>query len=417
MTPEDAVSCSLPGELSVDDAVQLIHATLQQRALPVIERPLDEALGSVLAESLQAPLDLPAFDNAAMDGYAFAAADLPGAGPYELPLDGRTLAGDNVDELLPGHARRITTGAPVPAGADTVIVQERVRTGEQAIEFDALPRLGMHIRRAGEDLARGAPVFAQGTRLGPLQVALLAALGMPTVRVHRRPRVAVISTGDELIEPGAQRRGGQIYDSNRFLLLTLLGRLGADVVLASTCGDKREALLKQLETACSVADLVVTSGGVSVGDADLLPGLVAQIGKVHFHKLKLKPGRPVLYADLDGTPLFGLPGNPVSVLVTCLKLVRPALELLSGEQARGALQMAALLEEHLDKPHDRLEFMRGRMTQAGSGKLWVRPVRGQGSHQLASLREADCLIVVPEGPQSYAAGDTITVEPLLPMLS
>ncbi|MCB1627423.1 MAG: molybdopterin molybdotransferase MoeA [Xanthomonadales bacterium] len=404
-------------DLSLDDALQLIRTTLQQRALPVVERPLGEALGCVLAETLLAPLNLPPFDNSAMDGYALAAAELPATGPYDLPLDGRTLAGDSADELLPGHARRITTGAPLPAGADTVIVQERVRLDDDVIRFEQLPPLGANIRRAGEDLSEGTEVLQQGTRLGPLQIGLLAALGQATVSVHRRPRVAILSTGDELIEPGAQRRGGQIYDSNRFLLLGLLARLGADVVMATNCGDQREALLKQLEVARGMADLVVTSGGVSVGDADLLPELVGQMGQVHFHRLNLKPGRPVLYADLSGTPLFGLPGNPVSVLVTSLKLVRPAIELLGGERVRGALQMAAQLEEALDKPHHRLEFLRGRMTQGASGKLWVRPVRGQGSHQLASLRDADCLIVVPEGPQSYAAGDTITVEPLLPMLS
>jgi molybdopterin molybdotransferase len=187
--------------------------------------------------------------------------------------------------------------------------------------------------------------------------------------------------------------------------------------MATTCGDTRAGLAKALESACSVADLVITSGGVSVGDADLLPELVASIGKIHFHRINLKPGRPVLYGEIAGTPLFGLPGNPVSVLVTCLKLVKPALDLLAGARVRMPLQMAAQLETALDKPHHRLEFQRGRMVQAASGKLWVRPVGGQGSHQLASLRDADCLLVLPEGPQSYAVGDSINVEPLLSLLA
>lgn len=404
-------------DLNLDDALQMLRATLQQRALSPITRALDEALGSVLSEDILAPLDLPAFDNSAMDGYAFAAAELPASGPYQLPLDGRTLAGDAADELLPGHARRITTGAPIPIGADCVIVQERVQLEEQMISFDRLPALGANLRRQGEDLQRDSLVLEQGSRLGPLQIGLLAALGMPTIPVHRIPKVAILSTGDELIEPGAQRRSGQIYDSNRYLLLSLLDRLGADVVMASTCGDSREKLAKALESACSVADLVITTGGVSIGDADLLPELVASIGTIHFHKLNLKPGRPVLYGEIAGTPLFGLPGNPVSVLVTCVKLVKPALDLLSGARVRLPLQLAAQLETPLDKPHSRLEFQRGRMVQAASGKLWVRPIGGQGSHQLASLRDADCLLVLPEGPQSYAVGDSIMVEPLLSLLA
>ena len=404
-------------DLSLEDALDRLRDTLQSRVLLAGPLALDEALGGVLADDLRAPIDLPPFDNSAMDGYAYAGAELTPTGGHQLPLDGRTLAGETADHLLPGHARRITTGAPMPLGADSVIVQEQVLLDDQTICFDQLPVLGSNIRRQGEDLQRDALVFAQGTRLGPLQIGLLAALGMATVQVHRKPRVAIISTGDELIEPGAQRRGGQIYDSNRFLLVSLLNRLGADVVMATTCGDRRDRLLRTLEAATSVSDLVITSGGVSVGDADLLPELVASVGTIHFHGLNLKPGRPVLYGEIDGTPLFGLPGNPVSVLVTCLKLVRPALDLLAGTPIRPPLQMAAQLETPLDKRHDRREYQRGRMIQGASGKLWVRPISGQGSHQLASLREADCLIVLPDGPQSYAAGDTITVEPLLSLLT
>ncbi len=404
-------------DLSLEDALDRLRDTLQSRVLLAGPLALDEALGGVLADDLRAPIDLPPFDNSAMDGYAYAGAELTPTGGHQLPLDGRTLAGETADHLLPGHARRITTGAPMPLGADSVIVQEQVLLDDQSICFDQLPVLGSNIRRQGEDLQRDALVFAQGTRLGPLQIGLLAALGMATVQVHRKPRVAIISTGDELIEPGAQRRGGQIYDSNRFLLVSLLNRLGADVVMATTCGDRRDRLLRTLEAATSVSDLVITSGGVSVGDADLLPELVASVGTIHFHGLNLKPGRPVLYGEIDGTPLFGLPGNPVSVLVTCLKLVRPALDLLAGTPIRPPLQMAAQLETPLNKRHDRREYQRGRMIQGASGKLWVRPISGQGSHQLASLREADCLIVLPDGPQSYAAGDTITVEPLLSLLT
>jgi molybdopterin molybdotransferase len=404
-------------DLNLEDALDRLRDTLQSRALLAGPLALDEALGGVLAVDLRAPIDLPPFDNSAMDGYAYAGAELTSTGGHQLPLDGRTLAGETADHLLPGHARRITTGAPLPLGADSVIVQEQVLLDDQSICFDQLPPLGSNIRRQGEDLQRDALVFTQGTRLGPLQIGLLAALGMATVQVHRKPRVAIISTGDELIEPGAQRRGGQIYDSNRFLLVSLLNRLGADVVMATTCGDRRDRLLRTLEGATSVSDLVITSGGVSVGDADLLPELVASVGTIHFHGLNLKPGRPVLYGEIDGIPLFGLPGNPVSVLVTCLKLVRPALDLLAGAPIRAPLQMAAQLETPLDKRHNRREYQRGRMIQGASGKLWVRPISGQGSHQLASLREADCLIVLPDGPQSYAAGDTITVEPLLSLLS
>jgi len=187
-------------------------------------------------------------------------------------------------------------------------------------------------------------------------------------------------------------------------------------VLASTCGDDREALLRALDAATSVADIVVTSGGVSVGDADLLPELIAQLGEVHFHKLALKPGRPVLFGTVNETPILALPGNPVSVMVTCLQLVAPALDHLSGAQARRPLRISAQLDGRVSKSHPRLEFQRGQLIQSSSGKFWVSPVARQGSHQLAALRDADCFLVLPEGPQSYADGDSVLVEPLIQYL-
>ncbi len=412
---------SSPTDLTLAQAKVILEAKLSGHAGPPVELALDEAAGTVLAEALVAPIDLPPFANSAMDGYAINTADLDGNPPYRLPLDGATLAGAAPAPLRKGHARRITTGAAMPSGADAVILQEWVKRedepgGHGYIAFDRETEPGQFVREAGGDLRQGEALLPLSTRLGPLQLALAANVGIARLKVRPRPKVAVVSTGDELVEPGRTRGEGKIYDSNRYLLAELAEQLGGDVVYASTCGDDRAALLRMLESATSVADLVVTSGGVSVGDADLLPELVASLGEVHFHKIALKPGRPALFGSVNQTPILALPGNPVSVMVTCLQLLAPALDHLSGAQARVPLRMTAQLDGRIDKSHPRLEFQRGRLNQSASGKLWVTPIAGQGSHQLAALRDADCFVLLPEGPQSFSHGDSVFVEPLIQYL-
>ena len=402
-----------PADLTLAQARILLEAKLSGRAGGPVDMALDQAAGTSLAEALYAPGDLPPFDNSAMDGYALNTADLRGDPPYRLPLDGTTLAGEAPPPLTPGHARRITTGAALPLQANTVIIQEWVQRDGEEIQFERSVAAGNCIRAAGIDVGQGDLLLPLSTRLGALQLALAANVGVARLKVRPRPTVAVLSTGSELVEPGRTRSPGKIYDSNRYLLAELAEQLGGDVVYANTCGDDRSALIRALESATSVADIVVTSGGVSVGDADLLPGLIAQLGEVYFHKLALKPGRPVLFGELNQTPILALPGNPVSVLVTCLQLLAPALDHLSGALVRQPLRMSAQLDGKVSKAHSRLEFQRGRINQSASGKLWVSPVAGQGSHQLAALRDADCFLVLPEGPQSYAHGDSVFVEPLI----
>ena len=373
---------------------------------------VDAALGRVPAQEIIAPMSLPPFDASAMDGYAVCARELGGDGPKRLLVAGQSLAGHPARETAgAGKAIRIFTGAPMPAGADSVVLQEDVTAAEAAIEFDESPSVGQHVRPAGNDIAKGDAICRAGRRLTPYDLAWLAACGIGTVRVGRRVRVVLLSTGDELAEPGVPLGEAQIYDSNRFAMTRLLEGRGSDIIDLGCIPDEPDRIRSALEEAADVGDIIVTSGGVSVGDADYVRDLVAELGSIDFWRIALKPGKPLAVGDIRGTPFFGLPGNPVSTIVTCLLFVAPAIDLLAGATPCPSLTVPAILAEQVPHAPGRREYMRGIATNE-EGVLRVAINGNQGSNRLATFSGANCLVLVPADAANLPAGETVQILPL-----
>ncbi|MEQ8663388.1 MAG: molybdopterin molybdotransferase MoeA, partial [Gammaproteobacteria bacterium] len=331
---------------------------------------LRAALGRVLAASIDSPHDVPQHTNSAMDGYAVRAADLPASGTIRLTVIGEAFAGKPFDGTLgAGGAVRIMTGAAVPDGADTVVMQEHVERAGDVIELDGAHKRGQNVRAAGEDLRRGARVLERGHRLGPAELGLVASLGIGEVSVCRRVRVAYFSTGDELRSIGEPLGRGEIYDSNRYTLHGMLHELGAEVIDMGVVRDRREAVEAALREAARLADVVITSGGVSVGEADYIKDVLAAIGEVRFWKVAMKPGRPLAFGTIGDARFFGLPGNPVSVMVTFDQFVAPALRQMSGARQQVTLTIRARTTGRLKKRPGRMEFQRGVLARDADGEL------------------------------------------------
>jgi molybdopterin molybdotransferase len=364
------------------------------------EVPLDRALGRVLAEPARALSDVPPADNSAMDGYAFCRADLDAAG-NSLPISARIHAGHAPEALVTGTAARIFTGACVPAGADTVVMQEHCREADGRVSVDPAPALGANIRRAGEDLKAGAEMLAAGRRLAPQDLGLLASTGMDRVMVSRPVRVVVLSTGDELVRPGIALRAGQIYNSNATVLDGLLTRLGCEVIAIEHVPDTAAATRAALEQASAQADLVVSSGGVSVGDADHVKNTVAELGRLDLWKIAVKPGKPLAFGQIDRTPFLGLPGNPVAVFVTFCLFAAPLIRRMQGrsDDLPEPIGLPAGFER--DKPGKREEYLRVRIE---SGRLVSYP--HQGSGVLSSVVWAHGLARIPIDAK-VAPGETV----------
>jgi len=398
--------------LSLDDARARILAQLAPVAL-LEQVPLRAALGRILGAGVTARLDVPAHTNSAMDGYAVRAADLPAAGEAALHLVGESFAGHPfAGEVGPGQCARIMTGAVLPRGTDTVVMQEDVVAAGAQVRVGAGHRRGQHVRHAGEDLAAGATVLAAGRRVGAADLGLLASIGVAEVTVRRRLRVAFFSTGDELRSVGEPLGEGDIYDSNRYTLYGLLTRFGAEVFDLGVVRDEPAALREAFAHAGAAADVVLTSGGVSVGAADHVRDVLAEVGEVDFWKINMKPGKPVAFGRLRaGATFFGLPGNPVSAMVTFLQVVRPVLEHLAGAEARPPLVLTARAGEALAKGGNRREFQRGLLSNGDDGELVVRAAAPQGSGILRSMSFANCFIVLPEEGGPVAVGDRVRVEP------
>ena len=371
--------------------------------------PLPEALGRVLAEDIASPLAVPPFDNSAMDGYAVRLADLATGTP--LIMAGKAFAGQPYQGEWPaGHCVRIMTGAPVPAGTDAVVMQEETQADGDRITFLCEPTTGQNIRLAGSDIGQGACVLHAGTRLTPREMPLLASLGVASVAVRRPLRVAIFSTGDELKPVGTPLAHGDIYDSNRYGVRAMLARLGCDCLDLGIIPDDPARLRAAFIKADSEADVLITTGGVSVGEADFTKQLLDELGEIGFWKLAIKPGKPFAFGRLPRAWFFGLPGNPVSAMVTFDQLVQPALAKLAGQRFERPLQLQAVAAEPLKKSPGRLDFQRGILSLGPNG-LEVRSTGSQDSAVFSSLSRANCYIVLERERGKVAAGETVTVEP------
>jgi molybdopterin molybdotransferase len=402
-----------PNSLPVDRARAFIREFLTP--VTTVERlHVRAALDRVLAADITSPLDVPGHDNSAMDGWAVRFADVQPAAPTPLRRIGTSYAGRPFEgELGAGETVRIFTGAVMPRGADTVVMQERARETQDGavVAPGAVTKAGQNRRFAGEDLARGALVFARGQPLRPAEIGMLASLGINEVGVYRRLRVAFFSTGDELRSIGQPLRAGEIYDSNRYTLYGMLMRLGCETLDLGVVPDVPEQLEAAFHEAASVADVVITSGGVSVGEADFVKDLLARLGEVLFWKIALKPGRPLAYGRIGEAHFFGLPGNPVSVMVTFYEFVRDALLVLQGRTGVVPPPLfKATLAAPIRKAPGRTEFQRGILSPVEGGGWQVRTTGDQGSGILSSMSRANCFIVLPAETGNVEPGTPVDVQ-------
>lgn len=369
-------------------------------------------LGRVLAADVVSPLNVPAHDNSAMDGYAVRFADLNSNGEVTVKVAGSAFAGAPYQGTLkPGECVRIMTGGVVPAGADTIVMQEHVKAAGDRVTIGTGHKKGQNLRRAGEDLAAGQVTLRCGTELRPAEIGLVASLGIGEVTVYRRLRVAFFSTGDELISIGTVPKEGQIYDSNRYTIHGMLRRLGCEIIDMGVVRDDPRLLEHAFRQAAAAADVVITSGGVSVGEADFVKDLLDKLGEVVFWKIAMKPGRPLAYGKIAGAHFFGLPGNPVSVMVTFYQFVRDALLRLSGRHPVPALPTFKVpCTSSLKKAPGRTEFQRGILSQDTAGAWSVRVTGEQGSGILRSMSEANCFIILPTEQGNVSAGTLVDVQ-------
>lgn len=396
--------------ISVQEAQNRVLAQISEPLPPEI-LPLTSALGRVLAEDVHAPFDVPPTDNSAVDGYAVASADIPPSGTRRLAVVGDLPAGAVFRGTLPrGQALRIMTGAPMPSGADTVYPQEVVAADEAGgVQIGPLDT-GANVRCRGEDVTCGARVVAAGAPLRPQDIGVLASLGQCLVGVHQRPRVALLSTGDEVVEPGSPRRPGQIYDANRFTLRGSVEQSGGEVLDLGIVPDRPDELRERLLEGAAAGDVVITSGGVSVGIYDLVKAVLSEIGGVDFWQVAMQPGRPLAFGRIGTTHFFGLPGNPVASMLTFLLFVRPTLFKLAGRRRLLPETWPARAAEAMRKRPGRREFKRGILTLRAGG--WeVRTTGPQGSGILTSMVAGNCLIVLEEERGDVAPGEPVTVEP------
>ena len=398
-----------PTRIDFAAAAEIIRDVAGNRMLKAERVPVTRASGRVLAEDITSSMALPPFDNSRMDGFAFAHASVSKHDATLLRLVGEQFAGRlQALQVGAGECVRITTGAPLPSGTDTVAIKEDCVAEDGVVRVPAGIAPGADVRRLGEDVAAGVRVLEEGGVLTPARVSLAAALGVASLAVTQRPTVAVFTTGDELVEPGLPLMPGQIYNSNRDLLMGLLRAEGLEPTAWPTLPDDPERMTTLLTDAASAFDVVITCGGVSAGEKDHLPGLLAAHGRIHFWKVRMKPGMPVLFGEMDRALFLGLPGNPVSVLATFLTLGR---EVLDGSQRRREARphWKAALGAPWRKSHERLEFLRGWLDSAPDGRLQVTPNGADASHQLRAAADSNALIVLPAGVRDYRVGDVVDV--------
>jgi len=413
-TPTDC--CADPGQklLSVEQGRKRILA-----AVPVIaaaeQLHLRAALHRILCEPVVSRLDVPPFANSAMDGYAVRSQDCPDSQPVVLKIVGSSFAGAPfAGQVGTGQCVRIMTGALLPEGADAVLMQEQVSRDAEQIRFEKrIVKSGQNVRYAGEDTRCGDTVLHAGHRLGAAELGLLASVGVAEVRVTRRLRVAFFSTGDELASIGTPLGSGQIYDSNRYALFGMLSRPEIECYDLGVIPDRRDAVRTAFQEASALADLVLTSGGVSVGEADYVTETLGELGEINFWRMAMKPGKPLAFGQLGKAVFFGLPGNPVSVMATFYQFVLPAIRKMTGEHAREPLLIQARSTHTLKKAPGRMEFQRGILEPGTDGQWHVSATGVQGSHVLSSMSKANCFILLPADGAGATEGDLVTVQPFL----
>lgn len=371
---------------------------------------LRQAVGRIVAEPVASTIDLPLCDNSAMDGYAVRYADLEYC--ESLELIGKSFAGKPFEgTVAPGTCVRIMTGASVPAGADTVVMQEQAESTQGKVRITGQVHPGDHIRRRGEDIREGDTLVASGSRITIPHIALMAAAGIDSVTVRRRPKIALFSTGDELQQPGEPLAAGEIYDSNRVALAAALSEMDMEILDLGALPDSQTLIEHALEQAAREADAIITSGGVSVGDADYTRKVLEEKGEISFWKVAIKPGKPFAFGHLNRKPFFGVPGNPVSALVTFYQLVVPALNLLKGIAEPPPASFQAKLLKPINKKPGRTDYQRGLFRNDDEQGLVVEPVGIQGSHILSGFATANCFIVLESPAESADPGDVVNIEP------
>jgi len=393
--------------MAVDEAVGLIAARVT-RIEEVETVTLAEADGRILAHDIAAPLPLPPFTNSAVDGYAVASRDLPKREAEAFPVLGRVQAGASPEDVIKArHAVRIFTGAPMPAGADTVFMQEDVRLEGGKVVLPAGLKPGANVRPAGEDIPLGHAALRAGQRLRPQDVALVAAFGLTRIDVRRRIRVAVFSTGNELVSPGEARAAPQLFDSNRFMLMAMLRRLGCEVGDLGIFSDEPNALASALKRVAGQHDLLLTTGGVSTGEEDHVKAAVESAGKLVLWRMAIKPGRPVAMGIIGGTPFIGLPGNPVASFVTFVHVVRPTILALSGARQEKLTPMPVRAAFSYKKKISRREYVRVSLREGADGVLEAIKFPREGAGLLSSLSDTDGLAELGEDVTQVSPGETI----------
>ncbi|ENO1231678.1 bifunctional molybdopterin-guanine dinucleotide biosynthesis adaptor protein MobB/molybdopterin molybdotransferase MoeA [Vibrio alginolyticus] len=372
---------------------------------------IENAYGRVLAEHIISPVNVPQYTNSAMDGYAIRGDDVERES-YQVVAE--VMAGHAYDQPLEvGQAVKIMTGAPTPRNGDTVVMREQaIQEGDKVTFNGANIKAGQNVRQAGEDLAIGSDVFTAGTRLASPEMGMIASLGFGEANVFRKLKVAVFSTGDEVQAPGTEQKANSIYDSNRFTIMGMLEKLGCEILDFGILEDNEQLMIEALENASAQADVVMTSGGVSVGDADYIKLALDKLGQIDFWRINMRPGRPLAFGQINNKPFFGLPGNPVAVMVSFINFVEPALRKMQGEQGWKPLKVNAIATENLRSRQGRTEFSRGIYELDNTGRLTVRTTGKQGSGILRSMSEANCLIEISPAIDTVKAGESVTIIPL-----
>ncbi len=399
------------GLLSVDEAKQRILDSVT----PINgeeKLAIRATLNRVLARDILSTINVPPYDNSAMDGYAVSSTDLPQQGETRLDVVGESFAGNPYSGTLSsGQAIRIMTGAMIPDGADTVIMQEQVRRDGDSIVIGSGHKKNANVRYSGEDMQVGQTILTRGKQILPAELGILASLGIPEVKVMRKLRVAFFSTGDELRSVGEPLEEGQIYDSNRYTLYGMLKRMHVDIIDMGVIADRREDVREAFTSAAAIADAVITSGGVSVGEADYVKETLEELGQVTFWRVAMKPGKPLAIGRIDSAAFFGVPGNPVSAMATFYQFVQPALRKMMGMPNPFNTLLKVPCMTALKKAPGRLEYQRGILDYNENGELIVNTTGVQGSHILTSMSQANCFIILPAENTGVAAGECVEVQP------